>query len=98
MITELAGAEATPAGEATAGSLTGTWGARDEAKVIAEDVMTLHSLGYAQELWRRMSGFSNFAVSFSIICVPFVTISFHAGFCTVGGAAMGLGWPLASLL
>jgi amino acid transporter len=70
----------------------------EEANVIAEDVKTLHSLGYAQELWRRMSGFSNFAVSFSIICVLFVTISFHAGFCSVGGAAIGLGWPVSCLL
>ncbi len=36
---------------------------------IAEDIRTLHSLGYAQELLRRMSGFSNFAISFSIICI-----------------------------
>jgi amino acid transporter len=26
-------------------------------------------MGYAQELERRMSAFSNFAVSFSIICI-----------------------------
>ena len=36
---------------------------------IADDIRTLHSLGYAQELLRRMSGFSNFAISFSIICI-----------------------------
>ena len=34
-----------------------------------EDVKVLHSMGYAQELERRMSRFSNFAVSFSIICI-----------------------------
>jgi hypothetical protein len=28
---------------------------------IADDVRTLHGLGYAQELLRRMSGFSNYA-------------------------------------
>ncbi len=33
------------------------------------DIARLHSLGYAQELRRRMSGFSNFAVSFTIISV-----------------------------
>jgi amino acid transporter len=33
------------------------------------DVAKLHALGYAQELRRRMSGFSNFAVSFTIISV-----------------------------
>lgn len=70
-----------------------------EERIIAEDVRTLHSLGYAQELLRRMSGFSNFAVSFSIICIVSGGInSFHLGFNTVGGAAIGLGWPLSSLL
>jgi amino acid transporter len=34
-----------------------------------EDMKVLHSMGYAQELERRMSAFSNFAVSFSIICI-----------------------------
>ena len=34
-----------------------------------EDVKVLHSMGYAQELERRMSRFSNFAISFSIICI-----------------------------
>ena len=33
------------------------------------DVAKLHELGYAQELHRRMGGFSNFAVSFTIISV-----------------------------
>lgn len=70
-----------------------------EESTIAEDVRTLHSLGYAQELLRRMSGFSNFAVSFSIICIVSGGInSFHIGFNSVGGAAIGLGWPLSGLL
>ena len=42
-----------------------------------------------------MSGFSNFAISLSIICILAGGItSFHLGFCSVGGAAIGLGWPL----
>ena len=42
-----------------------------------------------------MSGFSNFAISLSIICILAGGItSFHVGFCTVGGAAIGIGWPL----
>jgi len=36
---------------------------------VDEDVARLHELGYAQELHRRMGGFSNFAVSFTIISV-----------------------------
>ena len=34
-----------------------------------DDVKALHHMGYAQELARRMGGFSNFAISFSIICI-----------------------------
>src|SRR5262245_62054328 len=45
-----------------------------------------------------MSGFSNFAISLSIICILAGGItSFHVGFCSVGGAAIGLGWPLVCL-
>ena len=40
---------------------------RDE--VIRQDVRDLHGLGYAQELFRTMGGFSNFAISFSIISI-----------------------------
>ena len=66
--------------------------------IMAEDVKTLHRLGYAQELLRRMSGFSNFAVSLSIICILAGGItSFHLGLCSVGGASIGLGWPLGCL-
>lgn len=36
---------------------------------IADDIQTLHRLGYAQELARCLSGFSNFAISLSIICI-----------------------------
>jgi len=36
---------------------------------LTEDEKVLHGMGYAQELARRMSGFSNFAISFSIICI-----------------------------
>lgn len=70
-----------------------------EAATIAEDVKTLHSLGYAQELLRQMSGFSNFAISFSIICIIAGGItSFQMGLCSVGGAAIGIGWPLCCLI
>ena len=34
-----------------------------------DDVENLHRMGYAQELMRRMSTFSNFAVSFTIISI-----------------------------
>jgi amino acid transporter len=71
----------------------------DDARVIADDIETLRQLGYRQELLRRMSGFSNYAVSLSIICILAGGItSFHQGLCSVGGASIGLGWPAASLL
>jgi hypothetical protein len=34
-------------------------------KVQEHDKKVLHSMGYAQELSRRMGGFSDFAISFS---------------------------------
>src|SRR5215218_8195640 len=70
----------------------------DQSHSISEDVRTLHRLGYAQELARCLGGFSNFAISLSIICILAGGItSFHVGFCSVGGASIGLGWPLVGL-
>lgn len=58
-----------------------------------EDVKVLHSMGYAQELSRRMSGFSNFAISFSIICILSGGInSFAQATSSIGGAGAGIGW------
>ena len=66
---------------------------------INEDVKLLHSMGYAQELSRRMSSFSNFAVSFSIICILSGGInSLGQGISGVGGAAIGIGWPIGCLI
>ena len=63
-----------------------------------DDESTLHALGYAQELLRRMSGFSNFAISLSIICILAGGVtSFQVGYGSVGGASIGLGWPLSCL-
>ncbi len=65
----------------------------------ADDLRTLHRLGYAQELARVLGGFSNFALSLSIICILAGGLtSFHVGFCAAGGAAIGLGWPVVCLL
>jgi amino acid transporter len=63
-----------------------------------DDEKTLGRFGYAQELRRRLGAFSNFAISLSIICILVGGItSFHLGYCAVGGAAIGLGWPLVTL-
>jgi amino acid transporter len=70
----------------------------DESMLRAEDERLLKRLGYTQELDRRMSGFSNLALSMSVICILAGGVtSFPLGFCSVGGAAIGLGWPLACL-
>ena len=62
---------------------------------IANDIKQLEKMGYAQELKRRMSGFSNFAISFSIICILAGGItSFQLGLSAVGGAAAGIVWPI----
>src|SRR5437660_8414492 len=64
----------------------------------SDDVRTLHKFGYAQELARVLGGFSNFAISLSIICILAGGItSFHVGLCSAGGASIGLGWPLVCL-
>ncbi len=64
----------------------------------SKDTNQLHSMGYAQELSRRMSGFSNFAISFSIICILAGGITtFQEAFSATGGAGIGLGWPLGGL-
>ncbi len=70
----------------------------DPSKTIADDIRTLHRFGYAQELARRLSGFSNYAISLSIICILAGGLtSFHLGLCSVGGASVGIGWPLVCL-
>jgi amino acid transporter len=71
---------------------------RDDDTTEADDVRRLRAMGYAQELARRLGGFSNFALSLSIICILAGGVtSFHLGLCSVGGASIGLGWPLVSL-
>jgi amino acid transporter len=71
----------------------------EQTDKLEDDVQTLRSLGYAQELLRRMSGFSNYAISLSINCILAGGItSFHLGICSVGGASIGLGWPLVALM
>ncbi len=62
-------------------------------KHLSEDKKILHGMGYAQELSRSMSKFSNFAISFSIICILSGGInSFAQATSSIGGAGAGLGW------
>jgi amino acid transporter len=69
-----------------------------DKKSMEQDKKVLHNLGYAQELSRRMSGFSNFAISFSIICILAGGISsFAAGFNSTGGGGAFVGWFVGGL-
>jgi amino acid transporter len=64
-----------------------------------EDLKVLHGMGYAQELSRSMSKFSNFAISFSIICILSGGInSFAQAISSVGGAGAGIGWIVGCIL
>jgi len=84
MATELPPLDSNPATEST-------------VKAVDEDTKVLHSMGYAQELLRGMRTFQNFAISFSIICILVGGLtSFGQGLSSVGGASIGLGWPLAT--
>ena len=68
------------------------------SKRSASDEETLHRLGYAQELRRRMSGFSNFAVSFAIISILSGCLTlFYFGMDEGGPAIIVWGWPIVGI-
>lgn len=63
-----------------------------------EDVKVLHSMGYSQELARRMGRFQNFAISFSIICILAGGIgAYTVAFGAAGGGSIGIGWIVGSV-
>src|ERR1700760_1432330 len=72
---------------------------------LSVDEQRLHDMGYAQELRRHMSGFSNFAVSFTIIsilsgCLTLYGTGMNTGGAaplTCGGAVVGVLCPLVAL-
>ena len=65
---------------------------------IKQDVHELHRLGYAQELFRTMGGFSNFAISFSIISIlTGAVILYDYGLAWAGTSASLIGWPLVTI-
>lgn len=66
---------------------------------LSDDEKKLHELGYAQELSRRMSGFSNFAVSFTIISILSGCLTLYGIGMKSGGPVMIVwGWPLVGLM
>ena len=65
---------------------------------LSDDERELHKLGYAQELFRAMGGFQNFAISFTIIsilagCLTSYYIAFESG----GPIAVTWGWLIVGL-
>jgi len=71
---------------------------RSREEAIQQDIRDLHGLGYAQELFRTMGGFSNFAISFSIISIlTGAVILYNLGLTLAGPAAVGIGWPLVTV-
>lgn len=68
-------------------------------RTVSADERRLHELGYAQELARSMSGFSNFAVSFTIISVLSGCLTLYGyGMNTGGPALITWGWPVVGLM
>jgi amino acid permease (GABA permease) len=65
----------------------------------SRDVQRLHELGYAQELKRGMGGFSNFAVSFTIISILSGCLTLYGFGMDAGGpVVMSIGWPLVGIM
>jgi len=66
--------------------------------ILDDDRETLRQLGYAQELFREMGGFANFAVSFSIISVLTGTVLLYGYGLKFGGPIINtVGWPIVSV-
>ena len=64
----------------------------------SEDERYLRSLGYGQQLFREMGGFSNFAVSFSIISILTGAVLLYGyGLKLAGPVVNSIGWPLVSI-
>ncbi|MBS1804499.1 MAG: amino acid permease [Acidobacteria bacterium] len=64
----------------------------------SSDEQDLKHFGYAQELFRSMGGFSNFAISFSIISILTGAVTLYGYGLNLGGPLeMSLGWPVATL-
>ena len=71
----------------------------EQAAPLSQDEARLHELGYAQELRRRMSGFSNFAVSFTIISILSGCLTLYGyGMNTGGPAIIVWGWPIVGIM
>jgi amino acid permease (GABA permease) len=71
----------------------------EQSAALSQDEKRLHELGYAQELRRRMSGFSNFAVSFTIISILSGCLTLYGfGMFTGGPVVIIWGWPFVGIM
>jgi amino acid transporter len=71
----------------------------ETAQGALTDEQRLHELGYAQELRRRMSGFSNFAVSFTIISILSGCLTLYGfGMFTGGPVVITWGWLFVGIM
>jgi amino acid transporter len=65
---------------------------------VQQDIRELERLGYAQQLFREMGGFSNFSISFSIISIlTGAVVLFGYGLKFAGPIINSVGWPVVSL-
>src|SRR3970282_619304 len=71
---------------------------KSREEIIKQDMRDLHKLGYIQQLYREMGGFSNFAISFSIISIlTGAILLFGYGLQFAGPIINTVGWPIVSL-
>ena len=71
---------------------------KQSSLAIDQDAAGLKKMGYEQELHRHMGSFSNFAISFSIICILAGGITaFPQALGAGGGASVGIGWLVGAL-
>ncbi|MFI1912384.1 amino acid permease [Nocardia sp. NPDC020380] len=70
-----------------------------ETRPQSDDERRLAELGYKQELARSWSGFSNFAISFTIVSILTGGLaSYGIGLANGGPITMAWGWPLVSVM
>src|SRR4051812_3024660 len=65
----------------------------------SRDAEQLRSLGYKQQLLRDVGGFSNFALSFSVISILTGAVTLYGHGLRFGGPfVMAVGWPLVTVM
>src|SRR5262244_703337 len=68
-------------------------------QLVEQDARDLARLGYAQQLLREMGGFSNFAISFSVISILTGAVLLYGyGLRLAGPIVNTVGWPLVSVM